>query len=67
MEIITIKNYTKITMDEVLNVVTGIVRIGRITETKDGPTFCPVMKFENGVTIFCERSKKNDTFRVFEE
>ena len=42
-----------------------VVQQGRVSESKNGPCYCFVTTFKNGVRVCAERTKNGtDTFRV---
>ena len=45
--------------------VTQVMKMGRVSETKHGQSFCFATLFENGLVVYCDKSKTGtDIIRV---
>ena len=64
MTTIKIINASKATDIHVLSLVQKVMKGGRISSGQGGPSYCAATVFHGGVSVFADRTKTMDTFRV---
>ena len=63
-----IRNYTDLEDIDVFIAVLTIIKEGRISNYgKQGKGYCFATKFNDGITVICDRFNKRDTFFVYKE
>lgn len=66
MEKLIIDNRTNRPIDEVLEAVKLTIAEGRISNSRYGKQYCSIVRFENGIIVCCDKTKRSDKFTIDE-